>query len=282
MWLISVLLAILFEATLNEACRGVCQTCARSSRATLRNETKIVGGTAATLGETPWQVALTTGTGSNIYNLQFCGGTLINPDWVLTAAHCTEGKAANTMYVYAGFLDLTNPGNIFSQVDRKREHKSWDSATYSYDFALLRLDVGFDLPSLANVKSACLPSRGVPRNVNNAIISGWGSLSSGGSYPTTLQRADVTIWDNSVGQNAYGSSWTEASFPASVDGSIDSCQGDSGGPLVWLNGDRYEVFGVTSWGRGCAQSGFPGVYADVTQVQQWIIDTTKPTRGECP
>ena len=101
-----------------------------------------------------------------------------------------------------------------------------------------------------------------------------------------------------MGEAAYGSSWSTPSFPASIDGSIDSCQvrsfqimasnhtncikfslkGDSGGPLVYLNGDRYEVYGVVSWGFGCAQSGFPGVYADVTQVQKWI---TSETGGEC-
>ena len=75
-----------------------CETCAHSFNGslTLRNATdrqnKIVGGTAATLGEVPWQVALTLGTGSDLFYLQFCGGTLISPDWVLTAAHCTEGQ----------------------------------------------------------------------------------------------------------------------------------------------------------------------------------------------
>ena len=55
-------------------------------------------------------------------------------------------------------------------------------------------------------------------------------------------------------------------------------QGDSGGPLVWLNGDRYEVYGVVSWGDGCAEPNYPGVYADVTQVMDWIIQETD---GEC-
>ena len=55
------------------------------------NFTKIVGGTNANAGDAPWQVALTSGTGSNIFRAQFCGGTLINSDWVLTAAHCTAG-----------------------------------------------------------------------------------------------------------------------------------------------------------------------------------------------
>ena len=71
-------------------------------------------------------------------------------------------------------------------------------------------------------------------------------------------------------------------------------QGDSGGPLVWLNGDHYEVYGVVSWGRGCAEPGYPGVYADVFKARKWIINTIRPTLaariglmvawalGECP
>ena len=107
----------------------------------------------------------------------------------------------------------------------------------------MQLENGFDLTSLANVKAACLPSRAVPRFVNDvslleilgewgnllqislkAIISGWGALSSGGTYPTRLQRANVTIWPNIVGRLAYPTRWTKASFPASVAGSIDACQ----------------------------------------------------------
>ena len=71
-----------------------CQTCARSSQLLdlgKENGNKIVGGTDAASGEIPWQVALTDGTWTDIYNLQFCGGTLISPDWVLTAAHCMTG-----------------------------------------------------------------------------------------------------------------------------------------------------------------------------------------------
>ena len=130
-----------------------------------------------------------------------------------------------------------------------------------------------------------------------AIISGWGTTSSGGSQPNALQWATVTIWEDSVANGAYGEI-AETNFPASIDGSIDSCQvcdnlvihphkassrnlpqGDSGGPLVSLNGDRYELYGVVSYGEGCAASGKPGIYADVYKVRNWIKETME--HGEC-
>lgn len=135
---------------------------------------------------------------------------------------------------------------------------------------------GFNLPAIPNVAPACLPSGSTPANVN-VLISGWGSLSSGGSYPNVLKKATVTIKTSSYCQSAYGGAWTSPSNCASASGK-DSCQGDSGGPLVYDNGGRAEVYGVTSWGYGCADSRYPGVYADVPSVKSWIISKTG---GEC-
>jgi len=240
------------------------------------NFTKIVGGTDAGLGDAPWQVALTRGTGSNIFGLQFCGGTLINSDWVLTAAHCTEGQGACDIYVYLGLLELTNAGAAsFSPVQKIIEHPNYSGL--NYDFALLRMRNGFNLPTISNVAPACLPSASTPSNVN-VLISGWGTTSSGGSKSNSLQKATVTMHTTSYCQTAYGGSWTNPSNCASIDGQKDTCQGDSGGPLVYLNGGRAEVHGVTSCGFGCASSGYPGVYADVPSVKSWIISNTG---GEC-
>ena len=124
--------------------RGTCVACSGSSRngKSMRNGnfTRIVGGTNAGWGDAPWQVALSRGTGSNIFQSQFCGGTLINSDWVLTAAHCTEGylyskhalqiknivinrlyfsQSACDIYAYIGLLSLTNAGGApFSPVQK--------------------------------------------------------------------------------------------------------------------------------------------------------------------
>jgi len=240
------------------------------------NFTKIVGGTNANAGDAPWQVALSTRSGSDIFQSQFCGGTLINANWVLTAAHCTEGQSPGDIWAYVGFLDLRNTrGAAYSQVHRIVDHPQYGRCC-NYDISLLQMCNGFNLPSISNAVPACLPSRARPENVD-VLISGWGSLRSGGGFPNLLQKATVTLHANSYCQSKYGSRFTNPSNCASASGR-DTCQGDSGGPLVYNNGGRAEVFGVTSWGDGCASAGKPGIYADVRSVQSWIESTTG---GEC-
>ena len=150
----------------------------------------------------------------------------------------------------------------------------FNSFTYDYDFVILKL--ASNLTFNNNVKPACLPDASfAPENTGQiCFVSGWGALYSGAwSLPDKLQWVDVPIITNSECAASYSGSYDVldsmicAAYP---EGGKDACQGDSGGPLVCkVNGEAI-VTGVVSWGIGCADADYPGVYGRVTEVLSWI------------
>ena len=232
--------------------------------------TKIVGGNETNPFSIPWQVGLVT-TG---FRRPWCGGTLISPIHVLTAAHCTAGETANSIQVIVGEHDLeSDEDGVAHNVSCIADHPNYDSQTVDYDFSVLTLSSPVDLLSpTSNARAACLPS-----NVSDTYagveltVSGWGALSSGGGFPTVLHEAQVSGVTNQECMESYGTSITDRMLCAGrIEGGIDSCQGDSGGPLTVSENGKHTVVGVVSWGYRCAFPGFYGVYARVTSVLQWI------------
>ncbi|KAF0296009.1 Trypsin-1 [Amphibalanus amphitrite] len=235
--------------------------------------TRIVGGEATEVNEYPWQVGLVN-TGNN---RPWCGGTVINNQWVMTAAHCTAGESAGNLQVLLRKHNIGSDSNqIRMSVSQIVDHPSYNSRTLSHDFSLLKLSQTIDFSSLSNqVAPACLPSGGDFVDVD-AIVSGWGTLSSGGSRPSVLQDVTVQTMSNAECTSDLGQGQIDSSMIcADVDaGGKDSCQGDSGGPLVTDVSGRYTLIGVVSWGYGCADQGSPGVYSRITAVSSWISQTT--------
>merc|ERR1719244_1008275 len=234
---------------------------------------KIVGGVETEQNEYPWQVGLLS---SRFSSTPFCGGTLISNTEVLTAAHCTEGGGAN--YVLLGEHDLTaNDGQSVVQVCGVKDHPDYNSATTNYDFSILTLCNPVTYST--SVRPACLPSS-ASTNYDNveAVVSGWGTTSSGGSQPDVLMEATVNTMSNAEcrgSTTAYRPSQITDQMICAAFAGRDSCQGDSGGPLVTADSNGfYTLIGVVSWGYGCAQSNAPGVYGRVTSVLPWINDNT--------
>ena len=238
----------------------------------------IVGGTVAATGAYPWQVALLSADVANNFNAQFCGGSLIAPTWVLTAAHCVAGETASSIEVLVGTNSLTSGGTRIA-VSQVIAHENYSSTTDDSDVALLKLATAATQTTIGYLNTANEASYAAPGTV--ATISGWGALSEAGSnYPSVLYAAQVPIVSNTVCNGDYGGSITANMLCAGFDdGGVDTCQGDSGGPLVVPNGSGYLLAGVTSFGIGCARSAYYGVYARVARFAEWIKAKTGTSGG---
>lgn len=245
---------------------------------------RIVGGSDATIEDAPWQVALLNPTASaSDYLAQKCGGSIVAPTWILTAAHCvyTNGVVLDPqdLAVLAGETTLLDVTGQRRDIVRVIPRSDYDPLTTANDAALLELAealpldgttmAAIDLPTTADPVS--WPAASTP-----ALITGWGNMSPDSSdYPHTLQKATVAVLtdptDPVCGQ--YGADYQPAvMLCAGAPEAIDTCQGDSGGPLAVQVGERATLAGITSWGTGCAQPGFPGVYTRVTAMVGWLTD----------
>ncbi|KAM5281194.1 transmembrane protease serine 2 [Ctenodactylus gundi] len=230
---------------------------------------RIVGGSAAAPGEWPWQVSL------HVQGVHVCGGSIITPQWIVTAAHCFEEPLNNPRYwtAFAGVLrqSLMFYGNSH-RVEKVISHPSYDPKTKNNDLALLKLQT--PLAFSDRVKPVCLPNPGLSLEPDQQCwISGWGATYEKGKTSDVLNAAMVPLIERSRCNNKYV--YNDLITPAMIcagylQGTVDSCQGDSGGPLVTKKNNIWWLIGDTSWGSGCAKAYRPGVYGNVTVFTDWI------------
>jgi secreted trypsin-like serine protease len=232
----------------------------------------VVGGAQAPAGGWPSLVALVA-SGSDPVQGQFCGGSLIGPSVVLTAAHCVTDAGGNVMRpadvdAVAGTQDLTAGGERIG-VTAVRPHPAFRVDGDPYDAALLFLA----RPSAAQPMPYARSGHDGGDVARPGAIAGWGETAEGsGSYPTALAEAAVTIFPSARCASALGRAFRRGATlcAGSMTGGVDACSGDSGGPLRDASG---VLVGVVSWGVGCARPGFPGVYTRVASLTAWIDRT---------
>ncbi|XP_028616845.1 serine protease 27 [Grammomys surdaster] len=239
---------------------------------------RMVGGEDALEGEWPWQISIQRN------GIHFCGGSLIAPTWVLTAAHCFSNTSDISIYqVLLGALKLQQPGPhaLYVPVKRVERNPQYQGMASSADVALVELQVPVTFTNY--ILPVCLPDPSVVfESGMNCWVTGWGSSSEQDRLPNPriLQKLAVPIIDTAKCNLLYSKDVaSDFQFETIKDdmlcagfaeGKKDACKGDSGGPLVCLVDQSWVQAGVISWGEGCARRNRPGVYIRVTSHHKWI------------
>ncbi|MCA1851455.1 MAG: serine protease [Beggiatoa sp.] len=238
---------------------------------------RIVGGTETTITQCPWQTAIAfrpSVASGNSFQRQFCGGTLVTPIFVVTAAHC--------FYRNGGFTPpdqysvITGRTNLSSSAGQEIDFDTYfvpvdalgnplfDPNGFEFDAVIVRLQAPSVSPTIqiAGPDERATWAAGQP-----AFLTGWGDTAEGaGAFPDALRVGRVAIADDLACADSYAAVGTTVRpdtmlCAGRVGGGVDTCQGDSGGPMVVpVSGGGFRLVGDTSFGIGCARPGFPGVY----------------------
>uniref|UniRef100_A0A8C2THD4 Transmembrane serine protease 4 n=1 Tax=Coturnix japonica TaxID=93934 RepID=A0A8C2THD4_COTJA len=231
----------------------LCSSCGESVRTP-----RVLGGRPAAIETWPWQVSLRY-RGEHI-----CGGSIIDPLWILTAAHCFSWR------VKAGSDVLSGPATL--AIEKVFLPEGTSTSPSNDDIALVKLQVPLHMSGETCIKPICLPYFDENLEPGTPLwVIGWGYTQENGKLSETLQQAEVRLIDmQSCNLEAYHGKVTQKMLCAGLpEGGVDTCQGDSGGPLLYSN-RHWQVVGIVSWGFGCGTPSTPGVYTSVRAYLNWI------------
>lgn len=259
---------------------------------------RVIGGHKARKGEWPWQVKILAPDPEQRGRFAgHCGGALIAPRWILTAAHCFSSGRSGRQELFARDLLIVEGKSKVEKVitvdgadkpgltvETVIVHEDFDRKVFANDIALVKLaEPASSRPvALAGAADGALEAAGRP-----AVVTGWGYTKADHGWddkylPTELQEVEIPIVARETCRAAYRESSMRMnpidgrSICAGLEqGGKDACQGDSGGPLVAQRPDRrWAQLGIVSWGAGCAEANRYGVYSRVAAFRDWIAEKT--------
>ncbi|XP_063149024.1 transmembrane protease serine 12-like [Candoia aspera] len=238
--------------------------------------TRIIGGHDAQLGGWPWQVSLQLYRFGQGY-VHVCGGSLINHNSVLTAAHCMKEWTVASFWRALVGMHHVSRHHIHTRKSRIRAiimHSKFNKATFENDIALFKLMESIRFNEY--IQPICLPDAPVALSDETpCFITGWGYTTEKGRERDVLQEVQVDVIPVSIcnKHDWYAGMVKKYMLCAgSENGGVDACQGDSGGPLACYSPDatRYYLIGIGSFGLGCGRPRLPGVYVQTAAYRKWI------------
>ncbi|NXE10538.1 PROC protein, partial [Lophotis ruficrista] len=231
---------------------------------------RLIEGKVGRRGDSPWQIMLQNSKGKFL-----CGGVLIHPSWVLTAAHCPEGEEGLKVRLGKFHRLRTEADEQTIWVDKHVSHENYNKETSDNDIAMLHLAE----PVVYNkyMLPICLPTRDLAeqeltRNGKQMVVTGWGSTSDvNNNYSTFLSYIQIPVVPRNVCAQAMRFAISDNMLCAGILGDKkDSCSGDSGGPMITRYKNTWFLVGLVSWGEGCGRKEKFGVYTKVSQYLEWI------------
>ncbi|OQR79970.1 mannan-binding lectin serine protease 1-like [Tropilaelaps mercedesae] len=273
----SAVLRVKPKNNMNDVC-GKPKFASAYSRSTHAQNGKIIAGTTARIGSHPWMVMLWSPK-----KKAFCGGSLLNQRWVLTAAHCLVNfqEDGAEISLALGKHDQTKEedNEVIARIEKFYVHPDFDPATYDSDLALIRMNIEVQFTDY--IIPICLGEADFIRktffnykDLRYGTVAGWGKLSEGGGQPRFLQEIKIPLVEPDKCRASTTHPVTSNMFCAGYNQDIvgDACKGDSGGAFTVESGGRWYSVGVVSWGVGCGRAGNYGFYIKLDNYHTWIKD----------
>ncbi|XP_055389846.1 trypsin delta-like [Condylostylus longicornis] len=253
------LIKFIFSFSLAHLCVAYIDTVPFNSN--LKFSGRIVGGQDVTDGLIPWQVSLVH------FGSHYCGGSIISPKTIVTAAHCLDTINKNFLKVRVGTKDRYGYGMLL-QVEDFKLHENFSRSTYHNDIALIYLRKRLQYVPYKIEPIALAEQNSFVKDGTMAMVSGWGVLRHNSNIvPKILQYVMVPVINREQCNRLMNNLVSERQICAGfLNGGKDACQQDSGGPLVY----NKKLIGIVSWGDECGKPRRPGVYTDVGSLRNWI------------